>query len=189
MAKESTRADSRRNRSLILKAAAAVLRENPQASIADVAEKAGVTRATVYRHYADRDALLREMTRDAAMHLVPAMLDEMRPMPWADAMRHLATSSLHLGRTYRPVIMSVAPHLEEAARLAVENEPIQAEIAARRAAGEIDPAVPDDWLALCVRSLCLAAIGRLADPTVDHDAVVDQLATTLAGLVTPRAGD
>lgn len=187
MSKESPRADSRRNRRLILKAAATVMLENPAASIADVAERAGVTRATVYRHYADRDVLLREMARDAAMHLVPSLLEEMRPMPWDRAMRHLATTTLTLGASYRELIMSIAPHLEEAARVAVENEPIQAEIAARRAAGEIDPPVPDDWLALCVRSLCLAAVGRLVDPELDRDALVDQLSTTLAGLVTPPA--
>lgn len=185
MPKESPRADSRRNRRLILKAAAAVMLENPAASIADVAERAGVTRATVYRHYADRDVLLRAMARDTAMRLVPAMLDEMRPMPWDQAMRHLATTTLTLGASYRVLIMGIAPHLEEAARFAMENEPIQAEITARREAGEIDPSVPDDWLALCVRALCLAAIGRLVDPDLDRDALVDQLSSTLSGLVTP----
>ena len=181
----TARADGRRNRKTILAAAAATMLDNPQASIADVAERAGLTRATVYRHYADRDALLREMAGETAMHLVPQLLDEMRPLPWSEAMRLLATRTLDLGISYREVIVAIAPHLEEAARVAVENEPILAEIAARRSAGEFDPPTSDEWLALCVRTLCLAAIRRLADPELDRDLLVDELTGTLTGLVRP----
>lgn len=179
----SARADGRRNRKAILQAAAEVMLENPQASIAEVAERAGLTRATVYRHYADRDVLLREIARATAMHLVPALLEEMRPLPWADAMQLLATRTLGLGASYREVIVATAPHLDEAARAAVHDEPILAEIAARRSAGEFNPPASDEWLALCVRTLCLASMRRLVDPDLDRDLLVDELSATLNGLV------
>lgn len=158
--------------------------ENPQASISDVADRAGVTRATVYRHYADRDALLQAMTTETAGQIVPALLDELRPLPWAEALDLLAEHVVTIGETYRDVILTMAPQLEQAARIAVDNEPIQAEIAIRRAAGEITTTQPDDWLALCIRTICIAAIGRLAGPDIEHDELVTHLAASLRGLAT-----
>ncbi|WP_104106183.1 TetR/AcrR family transcriptional regulator [Nocardioides sp. 616] len=178
----SERADVRRNRQLILDAAAEAVLNNPQASISDVAERAGLTRATVYRHYEDRDALLRALVAETASHVVPLLLAELRPLAWGDALDLLAQRAITMGVAYRDAILTIAPRLEEAVRTAVEGEPIQAEIAERRAAGEIVTALPDDWLALCIRTLCLAAIGRLADPDVDRADLVQHLSTALRGL-------
>ncbi|MFC6694989.1 TetR/AcrR family transcriptional regulator [Nocardioides daphniae] len=179
----SARADGRRNREAILKAAAEAMLDNPQASIAEVAERAGLTRATVYRHYADRDALLQAMARTTAMHLVPTILDEMRPLPWREAMEVLAARAISLSAAYRDVILSIAPHLEQAARVAVHDEPILADITARRLSGEFDPPCSDAWIALCVRTLCLAAIGQLTEPEGDQAQLTRELAITLGGLV------
>lgn len=176
------RADGRRNRRLILEAAGLAFLDNPQASISEVAERAGVTRATVYRHYADRDALLQAMATATAREVLPHLLDELRPLPWAEALDRLAERVISIGETYRDVILTVAPQLEQAARIAVEREPVQAEMAIRRRAGEITSPQPDDWLAVCIRTLCIAAIGRLADPDVERDELVTHLARSLRGV-------
>lgn len=181
---EPARADGRRNRQLILEAATHAMLENPQASISDVAERAGVTRATVYRHYADRDALLQAMATETARQIIPALLDELRPLPWEEALDLLAERVVSTGDAYRDVILTVAPQLEQAARIAVEDEPIQAEIALRRASGEVTTSQPDAWLALCIRTICIAAVGSLADPTVERDELVTHLAASLRGLAT-----
>jgi AcrR family transcriptional regulator len=52
------RADAERSIATILDAAVEVLRERPEASMADVASAAGVARQTVYAHYESRAALL-----------------------------------------------------------------------------------------------------------------------------------
>ncbi|WP_110239565.1 TetR/AcrR family transcriptional regulator [Nocardioides gilvus] len=179
---EPARADGRRNRQLILEAAGLALLDNPQASITEVAERAGVTRATVYRHYADRDALLQAMATETARQIVPALLDELRPLPWIEALDLLAERVVSTGEAYRDIILTVAPQLEQAVRIAVEDEPIQAEIAIRRAKGEVTTPQPDDWMALCMRAVCIAAIGRLADPAVQRDELVTHLAASLRGL-------
>src|SRR5690606_18303719 len=132
---EPARADGRRNRQLILEAAMVAMLENPQASISDVAERAGVTRATVYRHYSDRDVLLQAMATETARQIIPALLDELRPLPWLEALELLAERVVSTGEAYREMILTVAPQLEHAVRIAVEDEPIQAEIAIRRASG------------------------------------------------------
>lgn len=68
---ERTRADVLRNRAALLDAAADVLAVAPQASLSEVATRAGLGRATLYRHFQSREALrvaIREeaLTRAAA---------------------------------------------------------------------------------------------------------------------------
>lgn len=54
MAKEgTTRSDARRNRDLILDAAAETLARDPDASLLDIAAASGLARATVYRHFSN----------------------------------------------------------------------------------------------------------------------------------------
>jgi TetR/AcrR family transcriptional regulator, mexCD-oprJ operon repressor len=57
--------------------------QGEQASMNDVAEAAGVARATVYRYFPNRDALLDELTQaavsDVAARLAAARIDEVAP--------------------------------------------------------------------------------------------------------------
>ena len=52
------RSDSLRNRDAILEAAADCLTANPNASLADIAQAAGIARITLYGHFASRSDLL-----------------------------------------------------------------------------------------------------------------------------------
>ena len=176
------RADRRRNRQLILEATTALVLENPQASMGEIAERAGLTRSTVYRHYPDRDELLRAVAAQSAAQTVPVLVEEMRGYPFPQALDLLAQRVIDIGAQYREVILLVAPRLEESARLAVAGEPIEAELAARRESGELASPLPDEWLALCIRTVCLAAIGRLADPETDPYEVTSHLARSLRDL-------
>lgn len=178
------RADGRRNKQLIVDAALAALVENPNTSMSDIAERAGVTRATVYRHYPDRDELVRAVAAESASTIIPALLEALRPLPWGEAMDLLASQAVQIGAEHREVVLMIAPRLEESARHAVEGEPIQAEIATRRASGELTTALSDEWLALCIRTLCVAAIGRFTDPDLDLEATERQLAVALRNLST-----
>jgi len=58
MAVDHRRAVAERNVEAILDAAEALLEEAAQTSFAAVATRAGVSRPTVYAHYATREALL-----------------------------------------------------------------------------------------------------------------------------------
>ncbi|OBG19741.1 TetR/AcrR family transcriptional regulator [Mycobacterium sp. 852002-51057_SCH5723018] len=61
----SMRADARRNRDKILAAAGAVVAEaGADASLEEIARRAGVGSATLHRHFGGRDALLQAMFRD-----------------------------------------------------------------------------------------------------------------------------
>jgi AcrR family transcriptional regulator len=66
------RADAEQNRAAIIRAAITVLNGNPGASIEDVAKAAGVTRQTVYAHFASREALLDAVFEYAAADAMAA---------------------------------------------------------------------------------------------------------------------
>lgn len=54
-----------KSRKALLDAAVEILSFNPGASISDIADKAGVGRATLYRHFASREELVHELAMDA----------------------------------------------------------------------------------------------------------------------------
>lgn len=64
--RRAPRTDAQRNDRLILRAAARVLAEDPSATIQRIADEAGVVRLTVYRRYANREALRRAIFEAAA---------------------------------------------------------------------------------------------------------------------------
>src|SRR5262245_11806734 len=56
------RADAQRNIQAILDAARAALAEDPKATMNETAERAGVARVTLHRHFATREALLERLS-------------------------------------------------------------------------------------------------------------------------------
>ncbi|WP_328634927.1 TetR family transcriptional regulator [Streptomyces sp. NBC_00356] len=74
------RADAERSRAQVLDAAARLLRRQPDAGMAAIAQAAGVTRQTVYAHFSSREGLVRaavdRMTAESVTALEAAMLDE-----------------------------------------------------------------------------------------------------------------
>lgn len=57
----AVRSDSTRNRDAILRAAAECLTADPNASLADIAQAAGIARITLYGHFSSRNELVTEL--------------------------------------------------------------------------------------------------------------------------------
>ncbi|MCQ4079645.1 TetR/AcrR family transcriptional regulator [Streptomyces sp. RB6PN25] len=67
------RADARRNRERILVAARDIFTEQgPDAPLDEIARRAGVGNATLYRHFGDREDLIREVT----LHVIGGIADD-----------------------------------------------------------------------------------------------------------------
>ena len=74
----SSRADARRNAQRILEVTAELIAADPATTLEQVATRAGVSRATVYHHFASRDALLDALTEQSVGE-VAAALEAARP--------------------------------------------------------------------------------------------------------------
>ena len=61
------------SRDAIIEAAFSVFSKNPSAALADVAERAGVGRATLHRHFASRDDLMRALSKIAIKEMDDAV--------------------------------------------------------------------------------------------------------------------
>jgi AcrR family transcriptional regulator len=72
------RADARRNRARLLAVTTEVIATDPGAGMEKVAAAAGVSRATLYHHFRNRDALMDALT-DQSIGEVTAAVAEARP--------------------------------------------------------------------------------------------------------------
>lgn len=73
------RRDASRNRAAIVTAARAALRERLQLSLGEIAARAGVGAATLYRHFPNREALEREALRQVLLEEAATALELVRP--------------------------------------------------------------------------------------------------------------
>lgn len=101
------RADARRNRERILEVAWRLLVEMGPArfDMDAVAREAGVGKGTLYRHYANREALLEALVLDGARRIVEAMREHIAPE--ADAATKLRTMVSILYRQYEQHYINV----------------------------------------------------------------------------------
>src|ERR1043165_3217728 len=71
-ARKPRRADAERNTAAIIDAALEALADDPDASMAEIARRAGVVRATVYMHFPTRESLLDAVMEDAVGQVAEA---------------------------------------------------------------------------------------------------------------------
>ncbi|MAO82054.1 TetR/AcrR family transcriptional regulator [uncultured Nocardioides sp.] len=173
----ATRSDAQRNHAAILDAAARLFASTDVVSLADVAEEAGVTRTTLYRHFSDRDALVDALIVHVASGVVPGLLDEIERLPLGEALTVLSHAVVTLAHEHRFLIAATAHRFDQAVRSAITDEPVTQLL--RRHEQLVAPDVDLDWLARCVRSLCLVAISDTR-PTAQ---VAGDLAASLRRLV------
>ncbi len=88
MAKRKQRADARQNRERILAVAKeAFAKSGANASLDDIAKRAGVGPGTLYRHFPSREDLLKAVYQAAAENLATAATDFAETLPPIDAVR------------------------------------------------------------------------------------------------------
>lgn len=164
---ESARADALRNRAVILDAAVDVLAVHPSASLAEVASRAGLGRATLYRHFDSREAL-RLAIREEALARAAEALSEARveDRPVREAIREAAALLVPLGMRFRILLAEGADTDPEflAARDRV-LQPLSGLVARGVADGELRPDVSPAWVGMVLAGLLVSAV-RAADAGV-----------------------
>ncbi len=131
--------------------------------MADVAEAAGVGRATLYRHFSSREALLAALAgtalREASEHIRQAKLDA---VPVEEAIARLARAFVTVGSHYMVLVREHASIDKEA----LEREchaPVQALFARGQATRELRDDLPVEWLEELFVSALLAGLSLAAE--------------------------
>ncbi|WP_460783488.1 TetR/AcrR family transcriptional regulator [Microbacterium tumbae] len=110
MTTRAPRRDAVENRAGILSAARSALASDPHASIDAIARSAGLSRRTLYGHFDDRDALIRELIAQGAQRF-NAIAESVAD---ADARMALARLAARLWQEAAHVQMAAALALDEA---------------------------------------------------------------------------
>lgn len=157
------RADALRNRERILDAAVEVLAADRTASMAAIAERAGVSRATLYRHFATCDEIVDVVREEAAQRGREVLEQELAPfvrdtgaMPAVDVLERLVWVAFTEDSRYRRLM---AGDPQRADDLLAAFRPIaDAFIADAQRRGELRAALSAATLRLAVESLVMGTM-------------------------------
>jgi AcrR family transcriptional regulator len=179
------RADADRSVQAIREAALAALASDPDASMAEIARRAGVVRATIYAHFPTRESLLDDVMEHAVAEVAEAtrQADPTRGEPrealervlrasWEKLSTFHALLAINIGRLsakelhrrHLPVMTLFVPLIERGQK-----------------SGEFRSDVPVSWHLAVIRSLVHAASaelqsGRLSEAEVEQTVVTTVLA-------------
>lgn len=167
---DGRRAIALRNRETILDAALTVLQQNPEAGINDIADDAGLSRATLYRHFPTREDLLHALRQRARAQGKQAMQDaqpdEGDPI---EALERMVTALFEVGARNRVLFgtNSSKPTIAERER---HFEPVTRTFERAQREGLLDPDIAATWLTAAMRNLFGAAIAEIKAGRLERSA-------------------
>lgn len=184
------RADAERSIARILDAAVEALASDPEASMAEIARRAGVVRATIYVHFPTREELIAAVTERAIREVgeVIGAAEIERGAP-AEALRRVVTAAWRsLGRYHALVeINTRLPQTELRARhdpLLGTLEPL---IARGQREGAFRADVPPAWHLSMLMALMHAASAELQAGRLPEGQLEAALVETVLGAVGAKA--
>ena len=198
MAKQTTpttgqrrrRADAERSVQAILTAALEALASDPEASMAEIARRAGVVRATIYVHFPTRESLLDAVMEQVIAEVATRMIE-------AEPQRGEATEALEriLVSTWQQLDRFQALVAINTARLSPQelhrrHLPVLEQLAPLIGRGQADGAfrsdVPLSWHLAVILAVVHAASGELSSNRISATEVeAAMLTTVMAALAGP----
>jgi len=177
----STRADAERNRQLLLDSAARALALNPEATLGEVAHVAGLTRATLYRHFNNRENLLEALREDALLSARAAVASAHGEEGTAlEALRRVVDAILPLGPRFRPLLIDGAGQDPEFVKRREEVfAPVVGIVERGQREGEIRADLTAQWVVASLTALLAA--GVRASPGAPSEHVAEMIFGTLTG--------
>ncbi|MBQ0986787.1 TetR/AcrR family transcriptional regulator [Streptomyces sp. F63] len=177
----ASRSDAERNRRTLLDAAAQALAHNPGASMAQVAQAAGLTRATLYRHFSTRQKLLEAMRAEALERAGDAIAAS-RPSEGdpLEALRRAVDALAPTGVRFRALLAEGADQdpsfLGERAEVFA---PLVETVRRGQEAGRVRADVPPAWVVTAMASLLVAGVRTAGAAAPDGPSVADLVFRTL----------
>ncbi|WP_245555694.1 TetR/AcrR family transcriptional regulator [Gordonia soli] len=182
------RADVERNRATILGAAIILLGQHPQSSMQQVADAAGLNRATLYRHFRNRDDLLAALQAKALAD--SAALAETIPTdgPALPALLEYLEAAITVGERYR--FISMAPRTEPSLFGAEGRalRPVAAAVRRGQAQGEFDPHLDPGFVAGLVVMLVIEVVGVVERGSLSFEDARAQAMRTFGNVLRARRG-
>jgi AcrR family transcriptional regulator len=187
LGRHGTRADARRNARRILDATAQAIATDPAAGLEKIARSAGVSRATLYHHFATRDALMDALT-DRSVGEVRAALEAARPQEGAaaEALQRVVRAAWQVIGRYRGLVIvnQRLPPERLRERLEPALAPLIALIERGQRSAEFDAELPPDWLLGILTDLIHAASRQVTAGTMTPPAAERALLRSATALLT-----
>jgi len=157
------RSDARRNREAVIEAALAILPDEPAASMATIAERSGLGRTTVYRHFPARNDLiiaLFERVIEEAREVTSAVIEEGRSTE--ETLLALGPAIITIPDRFR--FLHDVRHLGEgmiSESTLDPNQPVRHFVEAAQRRGEIDPGLPVQWIVSAINGLAIVTAAEM----------------------------
>jgi AcrR family transcriptional regulator len=176
------RADADRSVAAILDAGAAVLAEDPHASLVQVATRAGLTRQTLYAHFSSRDALIEALVDRSTDRVIDALrAADLDRLPAGEALAELVRcgwQEIEATRFLLTVPMPAGAERDRERHVPVLRY-LDAIVERGLRDGEFDPAFPAGWLAAATMALGHAAGDQVSAGTMTTEQARSTLGRTL----------
>lgn len=183
------RADAERSVARILDAALDALASDPDASMAEIARRASVVRATIYVHFPTRESLIEAVSARAIAEVTQTMAaaEPDRGDPAEALQRVLMTAWRELGRFHALVGINARQPQADLRRL---HGPVLAFVTPLIERGQrantFRPDVPASWHLAVLLTLIHTASGELQANRLPAEQVESALVTTVLGALAAR---
>ena len=162
-------------RTAILEAGFQVFNARPGASLGDVADHAGVGRATLHRHFASRETLLKALALTAIDELNAAVETVVADATsYSQALRLALDAIVPLGERQAFLVSEAVQRDPEVAdAYARDMEELRVSIEAARSEGLFAADLPVEWIAQSYNALIYAAWEMIRDGHATHRQAAD----------------
>ena len=165
------RADAERNRESVIGHATRLLCDDPTIDMLEIASASGIGRATLYRHFPTREALIVAITKQALDETEKAVeASRLEEGTAAEALIRLISALIDIGDRYRFLLSQGKAMVEEQRQGHGMRFSAAVEALFRRgqASGEFSALLSPSWMATIFGSLVVTVIHEVATGNLDQ---------------------
>jgi AcrR family transcriptional regulator len=185
------RADAERNIQAIINAALEALADDPDASMAEIARRAGVVRATIYMHFPTREALLDAVMENAVAQVAEATraAEPTRGEP-EEALERVLRATWHKLSDFQTLLAINTSRLS-AKELHRRHQPVMTQfvplIERGQEKGVFRSDVPVSWHLAMIRAIAHAASAEVRSGRIPAAEVEPAMLSTALAAISPSS--